>query len=257
MEKVYSRPRGLQERAMTFCPGCLHGVVSKLICEILEEMGIAEQSTIVLPIGCACLGSYHFELDTVVALHGRAPAMATGIKRCAPEKHVVVYQGDGDLAAIGLSEIMYAANRGENLSCVFVNNGIYGMTGGQMAPTTLPGQKATTAQTGRNPENHEGYPLHMCEILSQLRAPVYLERCSLDSPAHVRQAKKAMRKAMENQQAGKGFSLVELMSNCPTNWGLSPLDSIQWMRENSLKEFPLGVYRDTDSAGVQNGKEEG
>lgn len=245
MEKIYSRPVSMKPRATGYCPGCLHGVATKLICELMDEMNLQERTTSVLPIGCSSMGIFHFDTDIIISLHGRAPAVATGVKRSAPERFVYTYQGDGDLAAIGLSEIMHAANRGEHITAVFVNNSIYGMTGGQMAPTTLVGQKATTAQDGRKPER-EGYPMKMCEILSQLEAPVFIARCAMDSPAHILEAKKALRKGFENQLNNRGFSFIELMSNCPTNWGMSAEKSIEWMRENTLKEFPLGVFKDKE-----------
>ncbi|MCQ2560745.1 MAG: thiamine pyrophosphate-dependent enzyme [Clostridia bacterium] len=242
MEKIYSRPKALQNRATGYCPGCLHGTTVKIIAELIDEFGIQDSTVAVLPIGCSALDCWSFETDMIISLHGRAPATATGIKRNAPEKTVIVIQGDGDLASIGLAEIMHAANRGENLTVIFMNNGIFGMTGGQMAPTTLIGQKATTAQGGRT-EAH-GYPMHMCEILNELKAPYYIQRCAMDSPAHVREAKKAIRKGLENQMNGKGFSFIELMSNCPTNWSMSAEKSIEYMREYTLKEFQIGVYRD-------------
>lgn len=245
MEKIYTRPNSMNPRATGYCPGCLHGVATRLICELIDEFGIQERTTSVLPIGCSSMGVFHFDTDLVVSLHGRAPAVATGIKRCAPERFVYSYQGDGDLAAIGLSEIMHAANRGENITSIFVNNSIYGMTGGQMAPTTLIGQRATTAQDGRKPER-EGYPMKMCEILSQLEAPVFIARCGLDTLAHIKEAKRALRKGFQNQLENKGFSFIELMSNCPTNWGMSAEKTIQWMQENTLKTFPLGVFKEKE-----------
>lgn len=242
MEKIYSRPETMLDAKMGYCPGCLHGVIAKIIAEVIDEMGIQDETVAVLPIGCGALISYALDTDMLISLHGRAPATATGLKRTATEKFVFTYQGDGDLASIGLAEIMHAANRGENFAVIFVNNGIFGMTGGQMAPTTLIGQKATTAKTGRTPK--EGYPMHMCEIISALEAPVYIERCALDSPQHILAAKKAIKKAFQNELDGKGFSFIELLSNCPTNWGLSPAKSIEYMRQYTMKEFPIGVYRD-------------
>ena len=242
MEKIYKRPEALQKRPSGYCPGCLHGVATKLIAELIDEFGIVDETVSVQPIGCGALMSMTINTDQLISLHGRAPATATGIKRSAPEKFVFVYQGDGDLASIGLAEIMHCANRGENLTVVFVNNSIFGMTGGQMAPTTLMGQKATTAKDGRTPL--QGYPMHICEILNQLEAPIYIERCALDSPAHVQAAKKAIRKGFQNQLDKKGFSFIELLSNCPTNWGMSPVKSLEFMRNETMKEFPLGVIRD-------------
>jgi 2-oxoglutarate ferredoxin oxidoreductase subunit beta len=242
MEKVYARPDTLSSRASGFCPGCFHSTVHKLIAEVLEEMNLVEKAVHVIGIGCCGLGGGYVDLDSVGCAHGRACAAATGIKRCEPDKLVFTYQGDGDLAAIGLAETMSAANRGENFSVIFVNNGTYGMTGGQMAPTTLVGQKATTAPFGRDPSQH-GYPLHMCELLSDLAAPAYLARVTCTTPANVIKTKAAIKKAFETQMAGKGFSLVEVVSNCPTNWGMSPLETINYMNEYTLKEFPLGEYR--------------
>ncbi|SHI85423.1 2-oxoglutarate ferredoxin oxidoreductase subunit beta [Dethiosulfatibacter aminovorans DSM 17477] len=242
MEKVYSRPKSMTERPTSYCPGCLHGVVTKLIAEIVDELEISDDTVGVLPVGCSTLGLFHFNLEAISAAHGRAPAIATGFKRCAPDKVVFTYQGDGDLASIGMAEIMHCANRGENVTTIFVNNSIYGMTGGQMAPTTLVGQKATTCLTGRNPED-AGFPMKMCEIISQLDAPVYVARFSLDSPANILKAKKGMKKAFELQMEGKGYTFIELLSNCPTNWGMTAEDSIQWMRDNTMKEFPLGEFK--------------
>lgn len=242
MEKIYKRPESMQKRATGYCPGCLHGVANKIICGLIDEFGIADNTVAVQPIGCGALLCWTIDTDQIISLHGRAPATATGIKRSAPEKFVLVYQGDGDLASIGLAEIMHCANRGENLTVIFINNSIFGMTGGQMAPTTLMGQKATTAQDGRTPL--QGYPMHMCEIINQLTAPVYIERCALDSPAHVLAAEKAIRKGFRNQLEHKGFSFIELLSNCPTNWGMSPVKSLEFMRNETMKEFPLGAFRD-------------
>ncbi len=244
MEKVYKVTSAKNEVVGGFCPGCLHGVVTKLVCEVCEELDILDRTVCVIGVGCCCITARHWKCDVMNAPHGRAPAVATGLKRMAPKDTVVyTYQGDGDLAAIGLSEIMYAANRGENFTVIFVNNSTYGMTGGQMAPTTLVGQKATTAPDGRDPKQH-GYPVHVCELLATLKAPAYLERVTcLDAP-NIIKTKAAIKKAFQNQIDGKGFSLVEIMSACPTNWGLSPLDSIKFMREKTMVEFPLGIFRD-------------
>ena len=244
MEKVYKVTSAKNEVVGGFCPGCLHGVVTKLVCEVCEELDILDRTVCVIGVGCCCITARHWKCDVMNAPHGRAPAVATGLKRMAPKDTVVyTYQGDGDLAAIGLSEIMYAANRGENFTVIFVNNSTYGMTGGQMAPTTLVGQKATTAPDGRDPKQH-GYPVHVCELLATLKAPAYLERVTcLDAP-NVVKTKAAIKKAFQNQIDGKGFSLVEIMSNCPTNWGMAPLETLEYMKEHTLKEFPLGVYRD-------------
>ena len=244
MEKVYSRPSGIFEGAVTgFCPGCMHSSVCKIVTEALDELGMVDNACYVQGVGCCGLAVTYFDFDTVAAPHGRACAIASSFKRCSPETLVFTYQGDGDLAAIGLAETMSAANRGENFSVIFVNNGIYGMTGGQLAPTTLVGMKATTAPQGRDPKEH-GYPMHVCEILNQLTAPYYLERTSCNTPANVAKTKAAIRKAFQNQLDGKGFSLVEIVTSCPTNWGLEPLEALDFLEEKMLREFPLGVIRD-------------
>jgi len=246
MEKIYSRTNAVSEVIGGFCPGCLHNAIVKTIGQVTEEMGLIDNTVCVIGVGCCCLVNQYLrdKVDVVNAPHGRAPALATGLKRMSPQDTLVyTYQGDGDCAAIGLSEIMYAANRGENFTVIFVNNSTYGMTGGQMAPTTLIGQKATTAPFGRDPED-VGYPMHMCEILSQLKAPKFITRVSMDSAPNILKAKEAIRKGFQNQIDGKGFSFIEIMSACPTNWGLSPVESINFMRENTLKEFQLGTFRD-------------
>ena len=244
MEKIYARPSTMIEGAKVgFCPGCMHSTAHKLVAEVLDELGITNHVVTVWGIGCCGLGSLYTTQDGFEAPHGRALAMASAYKRCNPDEIVYTYQGDGDLASIGIAETIYAANRGENLTVVFINNHTYGMTGGQMAPTTLVGQKATTAPDGRDPKQH-GYPVHVCELLATLKAPAYLERVTcLDAP-NIIKTKAAIKKAFQNQIDGKGFSLVEIMSNCPTNWGMSPLGTLEYMKEHTLKEFPLGVYRD-------------
>ena len=244
MEKVYSRTKMVQEKMVVgFCPGCMHGTAFKLIGEVLEEMGIANRTALVIGVGCSGLALEYVRYDVTTAPHGRACAVATGVKRSNPDTIVFTYQGDGDLASIGLGETMSAANRGENFTVIFINNGIYGMTGGQMAPTTLLGMKASTAPFGRKAEEH-GYPMHMCEILNQLTAPYYLERCSCNTPGNVIKTRKAIRKAFQNQIDGKGFSMVEIVTSCPTNWGLDALEALHFLEDNMLKEFPLGVIRD-------------
>ena len=244
MEKIYTRPSYIREGATSgFCPGCMHSTIHKLVGEVLDELGIVDKTVTVWGVGCCVLGSGYTTHDSFGSPHGRACAMASAYKRCNPDEIVYTYQGDGDLAAIGLSEIMYAANRGENFTVIFVNNSTYGMTGGQMAPTTLVGQKATTAPFGRDPKQH-GYPVHVCELLATLKAPAYLERVTCVDAPNVLKAKAAIKKAFQNQIDGKGFSLVEIMSNCPTNWGMTPLETLEYMKEHTLKEFPLGVYRD-------------
>ena len=244
MERIYARTETLQQDKVSgFCPGCMHGTVIKLIGEVMEELEIVDKTVSVEGVGCCGLLMDYTDYDTTTAPHGRACAVATGLKRANPETIVYTYQGDGDLAAIGLGETMSAANRGENFTVIFVNNGIYGMTGGQLAPTTLVGMKAATAPKGRDPKEN-GYPMHMCEILGQLKAPVYLERCSCNTPQNVIKTKKAIKKAFRNQIDGKGFSMVEIVTSCPTNWGMDPLGALDFLEEKMLVEFPLGVYRD-------------
>jgi 2-oxoglutarate ferredoxin oxidoreductase subunit beta len=244
MEKVYARTNTFKKEMVSgFCPGCMHGTIFKMIGEVMEELHIVDKTTLVLGVGCCGLAMEYVTYDNTTSPHGRACAVATGIKRSTPSNVVYTYQGDGDLGAIGLAETMSAANRGENFTVIFVNNGIYGMTGGQMAPTTLVGMKATTAPNGRDPKEH-GYPMHMCEILNQLTAPYYLERTSCNNPANVRKTKAAIKKAFQNQLDGKGFSLVEVVTSCPTNWGLDPIKALDFLNDKMLKEFPLGVIRD-------------
>ena len=246
---VYKKPTLMNDTPMHYCAGCSHGVVHKLVAEVIEEMGMEEKAVGISPVGCAVFAYRYIDIDWQEAAHGRAPALATAVKRLWPDRLVFTYQGDGDLASIGLAETMSAANRGENISVIFVNNGIYGMTGGQLAPTTLVGMKATTAPKGRDPREH-GYPMHVCEILNQLTAPYYLERTSCNNPANVARTKAAIRKAFQNQLDGKGFSLVEIVTSCPTNWGLEPLEALGFLEEKMFKEFPLGVIRDKDKEGA-------
>ena len=244
MEKIYSRTTTIQEDKVSgFCPGCMHSTVIKLIGEVLDEMKLVDKAVAITGIGCCGLHMDYIAYDTITAPHGRACAVATGMKRANPNTLVYTYQGDGDLAYIGLAETMSAANRGENISVIFINNGIYGMTGGQMAPTTLIGMKASTAPKGRIAEEH-GYPMLMCEILNQLTAPAYLVRTSCNTPANVNKTKEAIRKAFQNQLDGKGFSMVEIVTSCPTNWGLDSLDALDFIEQKMLPEFPLGVVRD-------------
>ncbi len=241
---VYTRTKTIQEDKVSgFCPGCMHGTVMKLIGEVIDELGIIGKTACVLGIGCCGLQMDYMAYDNITSPHGRACAVATGIKRTNPDTFVFTYQGDGDLASIGLAETMSAANRGENISVIFINNGIYGMTGGQMAPTTLLGMKATTAPKGRDPKEH-GYPMHMCEILDQLTAPVYLERTSCNNPQNLMHTKSAIKKAFVNQLEGRGFSMVEIVTTCPTNWGMDALGALDYLEKNMLAEFPLGLIRD-------------
>ena len=244
MELVYSRTKTIQEDKVSgFCPGCMHSTVVKLIGEALEEMNLVDKAVMVTGIGCCGLHMDYIAYDTITAPHGRACAVATGMKRSNPDTLYFTYQGDGDFASIGLAESVSAANRGENITVIFINNGIYGMTGGQMAPTTLVGMKASTAPKGRIPEEH-GYPMHMCEILGKLTAPAYLVRTSCNTPQNVIKTKNAIKKAFQNQIDGKGFSMVEIVTSCPTNWGLEPLDALDFIEQKMLPEYPLGVIRD-------------
>lgn len=243
MKAVFTPTKGMTTVDTSYCPGCTHGIAHRIIMEVLDEMGLLGQTIGVAPIGCAINAHHFMNIDMCESMHGRAPAVASGIRRANPGKVVFTYQGDGDLAAIGIAEITHAALRGEKFTTFFINNGIYGMTGGQMAPTTLIGMKATTAPKGRDPKEH-GYPMHMCEIMNQLTAPYYLERTSCNNPANVRKTKAAIKKAFLNQLEGKGFSMVEIVTNCPTNWGTDALGSLEYLEQNMLKEFPLGVIRD-------------
>jgi 2-oxoisovalerate ferredoxin oxidoreductase beta subunit len=239
---VYERKDELQHQTH-YCPGCGHGVAHKLIAEAIEDLGLQDRTIFVSPVGCSVFAYYYFDVGNVQAAHGRAPAAATAVKRTCPDKIVIAYQGDGDLAAIGTAEIIHAANRGEKITVFFVNNAIYGMTGGQMAPTTLVGQKSTTSPWGRRPAN-EGYPLHMSELLSTLEAPVYVERVALSDNKNVMKARKAVRRALENQRDGLGFSFVEILSPCPTIWGKDPVEARRWVAEKLIPTFPLNVFRD-------------
>ena len=243
MAIVYEKSKGLTDAELHYCPGCHHGIIHKLVAESLVELGLLDDAIGVCPVGCSVFAFKYFNCDMQEAAHGRAPAVATGIKRTHPHQAVFTYQGDGDLASIGAAEIVHAAMRGEKFTTIFVNNAIYGMTGGQMAPTTLVGMKASTAPHGRDPKEH-GYPMHMCEILNQLTAPAYLVRTSCNTPANVNKTKQAIHKAFQNQLDGKGFSMVEIVTSCPTNWGLDPMKSLEYIEEKMLPEFPLGVVRD-------------
>lgn len=245
MKTVYEHPKIMNDRPNTYCPGCNHGTAVRLIAEVLEELDVVGNTVAVLPIGCGPMAYINtLNLDCILAAHGRAPAVATGLTRCAPDKFVFTYQGDGDLASIGTAEIIHAANRGEKFSAIFVNNAIFGMTGGQMAPTTLVGQKTTTTPKGRDAE-HFGYPVRMSEIISTLEAPIYVERCALNSVANIRKAKKAIRTAFEIQKNKEGFAFVELLSACPTNWKMDPLRCAEFIEKEMIPYYPLGVFKDT------------
>ena len=238
----YERKADLQHQTH-YCPGCGHGIAHKLIAEAIDELGLQNDTLFVTPVGCSVFGYYYFETSNIQSAHGRAPAVATGVKRAHPDKIVIAYQGDGDLAAIGTAEIIHAANRGEKIAVFFVNNAIYGMTGGQLAPTTLVGQTSTTSPWGRNPAN-EGFPLHVSELLSQLDAPVYIERVALSDNKNIMKARKAVHKALELQKANAGFTLVEILSPCPTIWKKDPVKAKAWITEKMIPVFPLGVYKD-------------
>lgn len=239
----YKRPSSLKPTSSGFCPGCMHSLATKLIADVLDDMGQQENSVHVVPVGCATLNLAYWKGDLVGAAHGRAPAVATGFKRTNPDRLVFAYQGDGDCAAIGLAEIMGAANRGENFTVIFFNNQTYGMTGGQMAPTTLIGQKTTTTRDGRDPMT-TGYPMKMCELLATLEAPAFIARYALNTPKGCIEAKKAIKKAFTLQLENKGFSFIELLGNCPTNWGLTPLQTLDYMNTNTIPYFVPGVYKD-------------
>lgn len=243
---IYKKPESLSDKPFHYCPGCSHGVVHRLVCEVLDELGITGQTIAVEPVGCAVTAHDYFNFDVVQSSHGRAPAVATGIKRSLPDKIVFTYQGDGDLAAIGTAETVHSAARGENITVIFINNTIYGMTGGQMAPTSLPGQVTQTSPYGRDTKT-QGNPVRVCEMLSTLDGPSYIARVSTDSVKHIKEAKAAIKKAFQNQIDGKGFSLVELLCTCPTNWGMSPTEALERLRKEMIPFYPLGVYKDIDS----------
>ena len=243
MAVVFKKTSMLTDTPFHYSPGCTHGIIHRLVAEVLEELGVGETAIGIAPVGCAVFAYNYFNCDMMEAAHGRAPACATGAKRVHPDKVVFTYQGDGDLASIGAAEIVHAAARGEKITTIFVNNAIYGMTGGQMAPTSLPGQITTTSPYGRDTA-HCGFPVKMSEMLSQLNGPAYIERVSVHDVPHVIAAKKAIKKAFEAQIEGKGFSMVEVLSTCPTNWGLTPQEALKWLEENMIPQFPLGVYKE-------------
>ncbi|MCS7174373.1 thiamine pyrophosphate-dependent enzyme [Pseudothermotoga sp.] len=240
---VYKMPKALSGKLFTYCPGCHHGIVHRLIAEVIDELGIRERTIVVAPVGCSVFAYEFFELDGTVAPHGRALAVATGMKRARPDLVVFTYQGDGDLAAIGTAETIHAANRGERVTTIFINNAIYGMTGGQMAPTTLLGMKTTTSPYGRTAER-EGYPIHVCEVLKELKGVAYLARTKVNTPKDVINTRKHIKKAFLAQLKDVGFGLVEVLSTCPTNWGMDPLQAGRWVDESMVKEYPLGVFVD-------------
>lgn len=240
---VFEKPKALTDAVLHYCPGCTHGIIHRLVAEAIDELGIMGRTIGVASVGCSVFTYNYFNCDMVQAAHGRAPAVATGVKRSDPNNIVFTYQGDGDLAAIGTAETVHSAARGENITVIFVNNAIYGMTGGQMAPTTLPGQVTQTSPYGRD-TSHIGFPVKVCEMLSQVDGATYLERVAVNNVKNIKAAKAAIKKAFQNQVEGKGFSLVEVLSTCPTNWGLAPDKALNWLEENMLPYYPLGVYKD-------------
>ena len=248
MAVVFKKTNMLTDKPFHYCPGCTHGIIHRLVAEVLEELGIGETAIGVAPVGCAVFAYDYFNCDMMEAAHGRAPAVATGAKRVHPDKAVFTYQGDGDLASIGAAEIVHAATRGEKITVIFVNNAIYGMTGGQMAPTTLPGQVTTTSPYGRD-TNHCGFPVKVSEMLSTLNGPAYIERVSVHDVPNIKKAKAAIKKAFTLQMEGKGFTMVEVISSCPTNWGKTPKEALEWVKSDMLPNYPLGVYKDITAGG--------
>ena len=243
MKKIFEKPKSLIDVPTHYCPGCTHGIIHRLVAETIDELGIEGKTVGICPVGCSVMAYDYFSCDMIEAAHGRAPATATGVKRARPDTIVFTYQGDGDLAAIGTCETVHAASRGENITVIFVNNTIYGMTGGQMAPTTIPGQVTQTTPYGRDPET-AGYPVKICELLSQCDGVALAQRVSVDCPKNVITAKNAIKKAFQNQIDGKGFSIVEVLSTCPTNWGMTPSEALERVRTEMIPYFPLGVYKD-------------
>ena len=240
---VFEKPHALTDVPLHYCPGCTHGIVHRLVAEVIDELGIEGKTVGIAPVGCSVMAYNYFNCDMIEAAHGRAPAVATGVKRANPENIVFTYQGDGDLASIGMAETVHSAARNENITIIFINNAIYGMTGGQMAPTSLPGQITQTSPYGRDTD-HCGFPIKVCEMLAQVDGAQYLERVAVNNVKNVKAAKKAIKKAFQNQVEGKGFSLVEVVSTCPTNWGLTPKKALEWVDEKMIPYYPLGVYKD-------------
>ena len=244
---VFDKPKSLTDAPLHYCPGCTHGIIHRLVAEAIDELGIEGTTIGVAPVGCAVMAYNYFACDMVEAAHGRAPAVATGIKRANPENIVFTYQGDGDLASIGMAETVHSATRNENITIIFVNNAIYGMTGGQMAPTSLPGQVTETSPYGRDTAT-VGFPIRVSEMLATLDGPEYIERVAVNNVKNIKNAKKAIKKAFENQINGKGFSLIEVISTCPTNWGMTPQKALEWVDEKMIPYYPLGVYKDRSAA---------
>ncbi len=247
MAVVFEKPKSLTDAPLHYCPGCTHGIIHRLVAEAIDELGVEGKTIGVAPVGCAVMAYNYFACDMVEAAHGRAPAVATGLKRALPENIIFTYQGDGDLASIGMAETVHAATRNENITVIFVNNAIYGMTGGQMAPTSLPGQVTQTSPYGRD-VNTVGYPIRVSEMLSTLEGPEFIQRVAVNNVKNVMAAKKAIKKAFQNQVEGKGFSMVEVVSTCPTNWGLTPEKALKWVDDNMIPYYPLGVYKDRSAA---------
>ena len=248
MATVFERPHALCDTPMHYCPGCTHGIVHRLLCEVLDEMGIEGETIGVCPVGCSVFAYNYFNCDMIEAPHGRAPAVATGVKRSNPDKYVFTYQGDGDLAATGTAETAHVGARGENIVVIFINNTIYGMTGGQMAPTTIPGQVTQTTPFGRDTEL-AGYPIRVCEMMATLSGTALAQRVAVDTVPHIRETKKAIRKAFENQKEKRGLSIVEVLSTCPTNWGMTPLEAIKRLQDECIPYYPLGIYKDVTAEG--------
>jgi Pyruvate:ferredoxin oxidoreductase and related 2-oxoacid:ferredoxin oxidoreductases, beta subunit len=246
MAMVFEKTKMLTDTPFHYCPGCTHGIIHRLVAEAIEELGMADKAIGVAPVGCAVFAYNYFNCDMMQAAHGRAPAVATAAKRVHPDKLVFTYQGDGDLASIGAAEIVHAATRGEKFTTIFVNNAIYGMTGGQMAPTTLPGQVTTTSPYGRDTDLC-GFPIRVSEMLATLDGPAYIARVSVHDVKHIREAKKAIKKAFEMQLNGKGFALVEVISTCPTSWGLTPIEALKWVEDKMLPQYPLGVKKEVEA----------
>jgi 2-oxoglutarate ferredoxin oxidoreductase subunit beta len=253
MMVVFEKPHALTDAPLHYCPGCTHGIVHRLVAEAIDTLGIEGKTIGIAPVGCSVMAYNYFSCDMIEAAHGRAPAVATGVKRARPENIVFTYQGDGDLASIGTAETVHAAARNENITIIFINNAIYGMTGGQMAPTSLPGQVTQTSPYGRDPKLC-GYPVKICEMLSQLEGPEYIERVAVNNVKNIKKAGKAILKAFKNQTENKGFSLIEVVSTCPTNWGMTPQDAMKWVDEHMIPYYPLGVYKDRSAANAEEGK---
>ncbi|MBN2372397.1 hypothetical protein JXL19_01230 [bacterium] len=249
MRPVFVRPNALKNVPFRFCPGCHHGIIHRLVAEAIDHFGILDRTIGIAPVGCAVFAYDYFSCDILEVAHGRPPAACTGIKRARPDLIVFSYQGDGDLASIGTAEIIHAANRGENITVIFVNNANYGMTGGQMAPTTLLGQKTKTTPKGRSASS-DGYPLKVCEMLATLEGTTYIERVAVNNPGHTKEAGRAIKKAFKVQLENKGFSLIEALASCPTNWEMSPAQANMWIEEKMLKVFPLGIYKDTSETKI-------